>query len=460
VADVFRAGAASVVISPDEPKLLKITGVHNLAPTLGVLDGYDLCADALAIQAGSQVAVMATIDAIAYGPRREIDVRRAVAEKTGIDEKFVLVAGRHNHSSTGEPADEKDPACVHAAERYTKKVRDGAVEACVRAIADLRPAEVAAATATLKETVGQNRRARYANGGCEPCWNSGPISIPGERFGPSPGPDSTRVDFLCAREVGAKSPFVVLTSYASHIHLGGIPYFNSETVGGVKAAFRRAVPGVNVIYANKTGGDIDMHCVHPMPDDPAEQLAWYKRSAAELGRRFCAPILEAMPSLSYRRPDRLGHECVGMDISAESQPSAQSRPSAESRPATSRGASASGAASRPSRTILVNALRLGDFALASIPSELFMEYINRIHDLSPFKTLLLLGFNGSPGMGYMGTPLSFEQGGYETGKEAAPVRSAQPSTDKAASRLANRVNLGEEVVRTVHGVLQRLAARE
>ncbi len=461
----FLAGAASVAISPDEPTRMKVRGLNSDVTALGVLPGHELYADALAVRAGGRSAVFVTFDGISVRAGLDPEVRRAVADRTGIDDTRVVVAARHNHSSAGVPADEKDAACVQAAEAYGRKVRDGLVEASVRALGALRPAEIAAATMMLKAPVGVSRRARLAYGGSIPSWGSGPVAVPGERFAPDAGPDSPRIDFLCAREIGAPSPFAVFFSYASHIHLGAIPYFNSETVGGVKAAFARAWPGATVVYANKTGGDIDMHVLHPMPEDPAEQVAWYTRTTAELGRRLAGPVLESAASLRYFRPESLAHECLGV------APLAVAPAPARAEGATAPAATEPGAAeptTRPGRAgaagagrnIVVNAIRLGEVAIATVPSELFLEYVNQIHDQAPFRTLLLLGFNS--GLGYMGTPLTLEQGGYETSRQAVPIRPPLATTGPAGAaarpaRGAPRETLGQEVAEAVIGVLKKLA---
>ena len=447
--DEFCVGAASVDISPDQPRLMKVTGLHELNPTLGVLAGHELYADALAFRIAGQRVVVATFDAVACGTRRDADIRRIVVAKTGIDPTRVIVAARHNHSAGAVPVDEKDPLATPAVAQYYRKIRDGVADACVQALADLAPGEIAAATVNIAETVGQSRRIRHSHGACTTGWNSGPVAIPGERFGPAPGPDSTRIDFLSARRLGQRDPFALLTSYASHIHLGAIPYFNGEMVTGVRAALHRRFPGLHVIYATKTGGDLDMHCVHPMPNDPREKLAWYRRATAELGRRFTAPILSALPTLHYSRPAVFAHAHFG----AELDPTP---------PATATSAPATTPATTPSpRPFCVNAVRLGHLALASIPSELFMDHINRIHARSPFPNLILLGFNGTSGMGYMGTPIAFEQGGYETGPEIPAVR-PRPTDVVTAGRVATnryRANLGETALQKIDQLLHQLAAR-
>ncbi|MBN2582270.1 MAG: hypothetical protein JXL80_04320 [Planctomycetes bacterium] len=435
MADEFKVGVASVDMSPDRPELLWVAGLHPTEPARGVLEGNRLYVDAMAFEAGGRRAVVATSDTGGFGEWRQERIPKAVAERTGIDPELVIMAGRHNHSCGSDPIDKDNPAAVQADKDYGDKITGSMIEACVRAVDNLRPAEIAAATAKVREPIAECRRARFGHGGCLPSWGTGPIAIPGEKFGPSPGLDATEIHFLVAREPGATQPFGMLTSYAGHIHLTSIPYFTAETPGGVKNALRERIPGLTLVYGTATGGDMDMHCVHPVPLGGVEaEIEWFKQSAAELGRRFADAVVPAIPQDGYVRPSEL------------------------------RGAFFSNAdkADDPRvRNYMVGALRLGDIAIASIPGEMFHELLLKMRRESPIRHLLLLGFNGSGWLGYIGTPLAYEQGGYETGKGPAPSpeEEARMIAAKEESRVIGkaRMNTGLEITETVHELLTQLA---
>jgi neutral ceramidase len=411
VNDEFRVGAASVDISPDRPELLIPGNLHVTRPAIGVLEGNRLYADTIALSVGGRAAVIATCDTIFSGLRADEELCQSLAEKAGCREALVIVAGRHNHSSRSTPVDRDNADAVEANRQYRQKVHDGIVDACVRAAADLKPAEIAAGTATLKEPVGQNRRMRYGHGGAMPSWGTGPIAVPGEKMAGPAGPDSTRIDFLCARQPGHDRPFAILTSYASHIHLVGIPYFNGESVGGFKRAVQERIPGVTLAYANSTGGDLDMHCVHPVPAGGMDEvLEWYRRSTELLGQRFADALVPALPRDGFFRPTEIRSLPASGDAAAGGE-----------------------------RRYTTEAVALGEVALVGIPGELFVEFGYEMHRRSPFKHLLLLGYAG--GVGYAGTPLAYEQGGYETGRTPSPARSG----------------IGPAIVQEVYDLLQRLA---
>ena len=435
MSDEFRAGVASVDMSPDRPELLTVSGLHAKDPTRGVLPGYELWVDAMAFEAGGRRAVVATRDTQGYGRQSEMEIRKAVAERTGIDETMVIVTARHTHSSGAEPRDKGNPACVQASKDYWDKIRRSTIEACVGALESLRPAEIAARSVELRQPIGQSRRMRFGHGGAMASWAAGPVAVPGERFAGSTGPDSRRIDLVAVREPGAAQPFGLLTSYATHVHLSGIPYFASDSVGGVRNELRRRLPGATLVYAVATCGDLDIHFTHPMPAGGIEtEIRWYQESAEEIGRRFAEAVVPSIPTEGYVRPAAIGHEYFQADGPA---------------------------GDRRVRRFMVNALRLGDIALASIPAEMFMELIDGIRSRSPFRNLLLLGFNGTSGLGYVGTPLAYEQGSYETSRGPAPSpeeearRIAAGIQDRTIGRA--RSDTGLQIVDQTVETLHRLA---
>jgi hypothetical protein len=390
----------------------------------------------MAIRAGGQTALIATSDTIGHRLRSEFDTRKTVSERVKCDEQHVLILSRHNHSSIGVPNDRENEEAVAAAQAYRQKVREGTVEACVKAAANLRPAEIAAGTAMLEEKIGEIRRMQFGSGGCTQAWNTGPVSVPGEKFVGPPGPPSDRIDFLCAREPGGERPFALLTSYAAHVHLAGVPYFNGEVPGGVKQAIQRRIPGITVLYANSTAGDLDMHCTHPMPPGGQKaEMEWFRRSLRVLGDRFADAVVPAIPRGGYVRPTELKHCQFLSERKNEND--------------------------RRTRVYMINAIALGGTALVSIPGEMFNELGRQMHAQSYFEHLLLLGYNGGGGLGYIGTPISYEQGGYEVGRGPAPSpeEEARIIASGARSRIVGRARMdtGLEIVRSVREVLKKLA---
>ena len=242
-------------------------------------------------------------DQLFTGRDVQIAVSEAVAKQVGCDPLNVLIAATHDHSSVPRAADNSGEAGKKAVADARKKATDGYIEACLAAYRNLRPAEMAATTAWLKEPVGVNRRMHLANGEVMPDWGGG-VAVPGEQFYGT-GPDSKRIDILSIREPGRKEPFVILTSYASHIHLIGLPYFGGEFAGRARLEIESRAPGATAVYANSTAGDVTLKSPLPGPLKEAgseEALQWYKDTLTVLSRRFADAVLSAIPTDGYRRP--------------------------------------------------------------------------------------------------------------------------------------------------------------
>ena len=420
----FQVGVAWRDISPPQPQLLRPTGMGRLQPTRAVLD--PVRAEAMAIRAGGELAFLMTSDLRVIWYEWMQEIAAAVSRKTGCDPRKLLFSSVHNHSSS--PAPENDsPEAKAALAEADRKIIDGLIGACLEAADKLAPAEIAAFTAQLTEPVGQNRRSRFSNGACANCWASGPVIPQGKKYVGPAGPDSTKADVLCARRVGEGTPFAVFTSYASHPHLSRMPYFSGEFPGAAKRQIEAAIPGAVAMQTTHAGGDIDLHCVHPVPDGDAEEVQWFQRSAELLGGRLARAILPAIPTAGYSRPRTMRHGYYASEpIPFEH--------------------------SHPGPRILVNALAMDDVAVASIPCELFLELGLRIQAGSPFAHTILMSYDGSAGE-YMAAPLAFEQGSYEVGHG---VRLSAKEENVLKTRIWVEPGTGEEIVAKTVEVLGSL----
>jgi hypothetical protein len=419
----FQVGVAWRDISPEQPELLKPTGMGRLVPTRGVLDPLRL--EALAVRAGGELAFFTTSDLRVIEWEWMAEIRQAVAAKTGADPMKILFGAVHNHCSSPAPAD-GTPAAKAAEQKAIRKIVNAFIDACVEAAANLAPAEIAAVTTDVLEPIGQNRRARLSNGTCANAWGSGPVIPPGMKYAGPAGPDSTRIDLLAARRLGESKPFALLTSYASHPHIYALPYFSGETVGAIKRRIEHLLPGAVSLHADHCGGNIDLHCVHPAPDEDLPQVAWFQKSVALLAERFARAAVPAIPKAGYFRPKALRHACYA-----------------------SEGLKGPGTAP----LVFINAVGLDELALASLPCELFIELGMRIHAGSPFAHTILSAYDASGGE-YIPPAIAFEQGSYEV------MRGPRPDDD-AQARAINRFvrpDTGDQIVAKTLEVLHRIHA--
>ncbi len=418
----LRIGVAVRDISPPRPQLLKPTGMGRLVPTRGVLD--PVRAEAMAVEAGGELTFFVTSDTRTLSYEWVTEVREAVAEKTGCDPLRVMLSGVHNHCSNPMAADDSAEAQA-ALEEAERKIVDAFIGACVEAARKRCPAEIAATYVDLTQPIGENRRARLDNGTCANCWGSGPVIPPGHGcIGPA-GPDSTRVAVLAARRLGEERPFVVLNSYPSHPHLYALPYFSGEFPGAVKRRGEMLMPGTVFMHTSSTGGNIDLHCVHPLPDYDGAQVRWFQENAALLATRFLDDVIPALPVDGYSRPACMRHAYW----STEDEMLPGSR-----------------------RLVILSALGLGEIALVSMPGEFFIEWGQELLERSPFAHTITGGYNGSV-RGYVPLPLGFEQGSYEVMR--GPGAPHREEAEKGL-RVRADVDTGREITDQLLSMLREL----
>jgi hypothetical protein len=391
----MKIGVAKKIITPDQPELLTQTGMQRLVPTPknGVLE--DLLVEALAFESEGKAAFVTTSDLRTIERSWVFRIKDTLAEKLGVEPKNVLLSSTHNHCSSPIPF--KPSKQAEAAEkRANEKIVNGFIEACLEAWANRRPAEMGYAAVPVTSRIGENRRMRLSSGVTVQQWGSGPFCPPGQKLAYSEGSDAKEIRVLAIREPGAETPFAVLTSYPSHIHLCEIPYFNGEAAGAAKLELQRRLGKKTVaLWGTGAAGDVDMHCVHPQPNgsmkDPAalkKHLAWFQKSQKILANRFADAVVPAIQQMRYKKPKRLSTRYWSTGDAAAR-------------------------ASTDNPLVIINTLALDDIVIASIPGEIFSNYQKRLDRKSPLKKFLLLGYNGS-GSGYIPEAIGFEKGGYET----------------------------------------------
>ncbi len=424
------AGAALRDVTPQTPHLLQPSGMTRTEPTRGALD--PLTVGALALEVGGQAAVILTSDLRRVWPEWDQEIRNRIAQRTGALRERIFVSAVHNHSSSPLAAD-NSPEAVAALAAAERRILDGFVEAAGQAWDSRRPAEFAAAHTDLKQPVGLNRRMRVSNGTCVNCWHAGAVCPPGHKFVGPGGAHPTRVDVLAVREVGAATPFAVLTSYATHPHLAALPYFSGEVPGGLRRALATVWPEAIVLHTNHTGGDVDMHAAHPEPASRAmdDLIAWYRSSADRFGGRLASAVKEAVDGIrAWPSRATLSHRYWSENEGCRGVEAAVS---------------------------IVAAMRLGDVALVSIPAEMFVCYGERIHAESPFAETILAGYNGSNNA-YLAPASAYEEGSYEVMRGYVPPGTVAPMP--CNRRVMPTRDGGEEATARVLAQLAELAAEK
>src|SRR6056297_545522 len=425
----LRAGTAAVDISPTVFPVQLRSGrsdyVHD-----------PLHVRAIALENDGGRVVIALVDAIGVGREMADEAKAVAARKTGWQVSEMMVSGTHTHSAP--KGGDTSPGRI----AYERLRREGLAAALVKAIESLQPARVGFA-ADAEPSEVYNRRwflkpgADLENpfGQLDQVRTNGPRNLLLKPAGPT-DPEICVIDIRTRRG----RPLGLIANYALH-YVGGIPKVteaDGRVVGMASAdyfgEFSRRMPyrigGTNppenfvAMMTNGASGDInniDFHGTRP-PRAPFEQIGIVAQKAADAAYRAVKniesydqdPVIAVRQRevvLEYRRPT---DEQVERARRMLERP-AKERDAIHSKTTQYANATLRMAAPEHPKTesVIVQAIRVGDQAIVTMPFEVFVEIGLEIKQKSPFPhTFLVELANG--GYGYLPTAKQHPLGGYET----------------------------------------------
>ncbi len=425
-APTLRAGAAATDITPKEFPL-NMPGGFSPNPATSAHD--PLHARAVVLDDGSTQLALAVVDSLGAGPDILDEAKEIAAQKTGIPKDKMLVSSTHSHTAAPLSNREGVPAPVAA---YHKVFVNGLADAIVRAHAALRPAAVGSAAHPLPEEVFNRRW--YLKPDKMPLNPYGKLDRVKTNPGTSPdvldrpaGPTDPDITILSVQDMKRK-PLALFANYSLH-YVGGSPsgQISADYFGEFARVFPSRVRGdENFVAAmsNGTSGDINNipFGVTRPPREPFEQIRLVAAKAADtawLAHRKIDKhrgdvrlgMIERKITLKYRRPTEEQVAEARTIAAIKDKDAIEKLP----RLAQNYARNMIGAAERPEDTITVilQAIRIGDFAVCGIPFETFVETGLDLKKRSPFPQTMVIGLaNGRHG--YLPTPEQHKLGGYET----------------------------------------------
>jgi neutral ceramidase len=425
----LQVGTASVDVSPTVTPFQLRSGKSSYV--------HDpLHVRAVAFESGEGRAVICLIDAIGIG-RDMSDIAKArAAERTGWKAECMLVCATHTHTAP------KGGEGMPGREAYEKLKYEKLEEAIVQAIQSMEPARVGFSSEDEPSEV-RNRR-----------WFLQPGTMPPNPLGEQDqvktnanrnhlvkpaGPIDPEICVIDVR-TNRNKPLALIANYALH-YVGGVPKKvdeNGREVGMASAdyfgEFSRIMPfrigGVNppdnfvAMMTNGASGDINnlVFTGSRAPRSPFEQIRIVASKAADASWRAVKKIenYDTKPLIATRQrevdlPYREPNEREISLAKGLLNRTRQEREAINSRTTSVATRVIEYAKPEHPRTepVLIQAFRIGDQAIVSMPFEVLVEIGLEIKKKSPFKRTFLISMaNG--GYGYLPPPNQHKLGGYET----------------------------------------------
>lgn len=425
----LKAGTAAVDISPTVFPIQLRSGPSNYV--------HDpLHVRAIAFQNGEGRAVIALMDAIGVGREMCDEAKAAAAAKTGWSPDEMLVSGTHTH--TAPKGGDTSPGRI----AYEKRKLEGLTEALIKAIESLEPAEVGFASDEEPSEV-YNRRYFLKEGTMDKnplgTYDKVRTNAPRQNLVKPAGPTDPEVCVVDVRTRKSRA-LGLIANYSLH-YVAGVPKIieeNGKEVGMASAdyfgEFSRIMPyriggskppeNFVAMMTNGTSGDInniDFDGTRA-PRAPFEQIRVVANKTADAAWRAVKKIetydespLVAMRQreveLNYRKPsaDEIERALELMKLSSKERNEINQRTSS----VASRTLEYSEPEMEKTEPVIIQAVRIGDQAIVSMPFEVLVEIGLELKEKSPFPHTFTISLaNG--GYGYLPPPNQHELGGYET----------------------------------------------
>lgn len=387
----LQAGAARADITP--PVGIPLAGGWRPRPAEGI--DTPLMVHALVLDDGAIRLTVVAVDLIAMEAGDCDDAKRRIHDLTGIRPDQVLVAASHTHEApypcpllgvdTGA-----DPA-------YMARVRDAIVEAVLAATGSLAPAQAGAAS-THVPGLGGNRRLLRSPNDVVNAWT---VTAEEQRTLPQAGPVDDELVLYAVRAQSGE-PMAMLWNYPLHAHAFAAPRVSADYPFFAMQLVREAL-GADVVSVFTAGacGDINR------PIDVESQT---------VADRLSEGLVSLYENMDFSSETSLRTTVRHIEAPLRDFSVFQQEEIARKQPDVLEIARAEWQALRRARerevSTVLQAVALGDLALACVPGEYFTSLGLSIKERSPFPLTAVVEL-ANDYVGYIPTDAAYDQGGYE-----------------------------------------------
>lgn len=450
----LRAGAARSNITPDLGGDI-IGGFHPF-PAMHVHD--DLWAKCMVLDNGGTRVALVVCDVLGLSHLACREARRIVQEETGIPAASVMISGTHTHSAVSVIGERF--MATEELTTYQRTVARRIGDAVRCAVNNLEPARLGWATAAEPRHVF-NRRWFMKPGAIQPNPLGGqdqvkmnPLRGSADLERPA-GPTDPEIVFLAVRSTNGR-PVALLANYSLH-YVGGVrgadisaDYFGifADRIQQLLGADRQDPPFV-AMMCNGTSGNINNIDF----TQPAPRAAPYERMR-EVAEDVAQAVFKVYPSIQWRDTASLGAAFEELELGFR-HPTPEQLDRAKGIVAARKpGTKATleeiyadrilKVSEHPARgAIPLQALRIGDVGIATMPLEVFVEIGLDLKRRSPLKPAFVVSMAHGY-FGYLPTVEHHALGGYETwlGTSRLEVDAAPKIVEKLLDMLARMHNPG------------------
>ncbi len=422
-AEPLRAGAAKVDVTPEKLPVLINGGM--LSRSSEKVYGR-IYARALALAAADDVVVLVTVDSCMM-PRDLLDeVKERARKQCGVPPDHIAIGATHAHSVPSAFA------CLgtDADANYVPFLKEKLVQVICAAVANLRPARIGYASVQAPEFTALRR------------WVLRPDLVQLDPFGnptvranmhvarnkdhatgPT-GPEDPELSLISVQTADGK-PLALLAAFSMHYY--GAPAISPDYFGLFCDQIERRLGGDSefvAIMAHGCSGDIWRRDYFLPPDqwDPFPTIDQYARALAERALSGLSAVRyeddvaidarERRLPMRYRVPDRQRLEWAKRIVAAMGDRPPKTREEVYAREQIYLN-------QWQQTEVVVQAIRIGQIAIATTPTETYAITSLKIKAASPFPHTVVLDLtNGADG--YLPPPEQHYLGGYNTW----PARSA------------------------------------
>ena len=298
---VFKVGFARMNIDP--PMNMPLNGYFIPRYVKGFLDNLEV--NVLALELGETRVALVSLDNCYLYLAQTNQIRKAVAEASGIPFENVFLGCTHSHTAPcgnwEEAENDRDKAMV---DKYLELLTVRSADAVLLALQDLKEGKMGFIQGWAPERVAYIRRYKMKDGTTMTCP---PINDPNIDY--PIGELDQRVHVLRFDRVGGDS--VVLVNYGLHSDTINGEMISADWPGWMRRTIEKALDGTKCIFYAGAQGDVGSTHVYPEGGDMNDTEISFDNEmkspgmARFVGRALAGTVLQVYDKVEYIPVERL-----------------------------------------------------------------------------------------------------------------------------------------------------------